>query len=165
MKQLNVRTAARAIIIRDNKLLVLRRTGFQGEFYVLPGGGQEHGEALQETLRREVLEEANLTVVVGELLFVNEYIASRTEFARYEPDIHQLDFTFVCSMDPNSEASVGRTPDVHQTGIDWVPLSEIIDYELHPQDDLNFIMGAPTRDVLADWINGKLTHNKPLYIF
>ncbi|MFF2089858.1 hypothetical protein [Paenibacillus sp. NPDC058174] len=42
------RTAARAVIIKDDKLLVLRRKGVQGEFFVLPGGGQHHGESIQE---------------------------------------------------------------------------------------------------------------------
>jgi 8-oxo-dGTP diphosphatase len=75
-RKLRIRTAARAIIIKDEKLLVLRRTGVQGEFYVLPGGGQEHGES-KETLVREVLEEVSLVVEIEELLFINEFIAKR----------------------------------------------------------------------------------------
>lgn len=48
-----IRTAARAVIIKDCSLLVLRRTGVQGEFYVLPGGGQEHGESILTPLKEK----------------------------------------------------------------------------------------------------------------
>ncbi|WP_208414783.1 hypothetical protein [Paenibacillus castaneae] len=37
-------------------------------------------------------------------------------------------------------------------GIAWIPLSEITDYKLHPNNDVNFILGAPTRNVLSEWI-------------
>lgn len=72
-----IRTAARAVIIKDECLLVLRRTGAQGEFYVLPGGGQNHGESIRQALLREVFEEVSLEVEIKELLFINEYIAVR----------------------------------------------------------------------------------------
>ncbi|NOU94775.1 NUDIX domain-containing protein [Paenibacillus sp. LMG 31456] len=85
---MRIRTAARAVIIKDDQLLVLRRTSVQGEFYVLPGGGQEHGESIQETLIREVFEEVSLNVEIDELLFINEFIAKRdSSFPKLEPDV------------------------------------------------------------------------------
>ena len=39
----SVRIAARAVIIRDGRLLTVRVRTDEGEFLVLPGGGQEHG--------------------------------------------------------------------------------------------------------------------------
>lgn len=152
-----IRTAARAIIIKDHSLLVLRGTGLQGEFYTLPGGGQRHGEALQEALLREVMEEVDLQVKVEHLLFVNEFIGERdSSFPGHEQDVHQIDFTFLCSMTSEQEARIGSQPDVNQVGIAWIPFNGILDYELHPKDDLNFIMGAPGRDALASWIRGGL---------
>ncbi|NIK79744.1 ADP-ribose pyrophosphatase YjhB (NUDIX family) [Paenibacillus castaneae] len=92
---LRIRTAAGSMIIKDEQLLVLRRTGVQGEFYVLPGGGQEHGQSIQKTLIREVFEEVSLKVEIEELLFINEFIAKRDSlFPDLEPDVHQIDFTF-----------------------------------------------------------------------
>lgn len=165
MSKLNIRTAARAVIIQDNKLLVLTRTGIQGEFYVLPGGGQEHGEAIQETLVREVMEEVNLQVEPEELLFINEFIAVRhSAFPEDESEVHQIDFTFLCRLETAQEAIMGTTPDKHQTGIAWLPLTEILDYELHPKDDLNFIMGAPTREALAEWLTNKEDYKTPVLI-
>lgn len=160
-----IRTAARAVIIKDEWLLVLRRTGVQGEFYVLPGGGQNHGESIRQALVREVFEEVSLEVEIKELLFINEYVAVRDSmFPEVEQDVHQIDFTFLCGMITDSEAKVGATPDVHQIGIAWIPLHEITDYDLHPENDVHFIMGAPTRNVLAQWIDSKGSLKTPILI-
>lgn len=162
---LKIRTAARAVIIKDEQLLVLRRTGVQGEFYVLPGGGQVHGESIQETLIREVLEEVSLEVGIEELLFINEFIAKRDSlFLDFEPDVHQIDFTFLCKIKSLNEAKVGETPDVHQVGIAWIPLTEITDFNLHPNNDVNFILGAPTRKILSEWISNQEMLRTPTFI-
>lgn len=162
---MRVRTAARAVIIKEEHLLVLRRKGIQGEFYVLPGGGQQHGESIQETLLREVFEEVSLKVEIEEMLFINEFIAKRDSlFPEKEPDVHQIDFTFLCNITSDNEAKVGDTPDVDQVGIAWIPLNDINDYHMHPENDVNFIMGAPSRGALAQWITkGKGLHT-PTFI-
>ena len=86
-----IRTAARAVIIHDGRLLVLKRTGVQGGFF-LPGGGQEHGESIYDTLKREVSEEVSLNVEIEQLLFLNEFIAERDSlFPEEDGDIHQID--------------------------------------------------------------------------
>lgn len=53
----SIRTAARAIIRRGDELLVIRYRDEQGEWFGLPGGGQQHGEGMPLTLVREVGEE------------------------------------------------------------------------------------------------------------
>ena len=160
-----IRTAARAVIIKEEKILLLRRRGVQGEFYVLPGGGQNHGESITDTLKREVKEEVDLDVLTTELLFINEFIAKRdSRFYELEPDVHQIDFTYLCDVNQDQIAKVGMTPDAHQIGIVWIPISEITDYELHSKDNLNFIMGAPTREVLAEWILNRNTYKTPKFI-
>jgi len=53
-------TSVRGIVVRDETVLVLWNE--QDEPYLLPGGRCEPGESLQETLHREVLEEAGVEV-------------------------------------------------------------------------------------------------------
>ena len=52
-----VRNSAKAIVLNDGKILVNRCISKFGEYYALPGGGQHTGEMLNETVKRELLEE------------------------------------------------------------------------------------------------------------
>ncbi len=70
MKQDKRRTAARAIIIRDNKLLVMKRNKFGDIYYVLVGGGLDPGETPEQALVREVEEEASMTVTKYRKVFI-----------------------------------------------------------------------------------------------
>ena len=63
-----IRNSAKAIIVKDSKVLLTKNEDNEGVFYLFPGGGQEHGETLPETVKRECLEEIGQQVEVGELL-------------------------------------------------------------------------------------------------
>ena len=76
----NIRTAARALVISKGKLLTIKMQDSSGIFYILPGGGQRHGETLREGLMSECLEEIGTNVEIGELLYVREYIGKNHEF-------------------------------------------------------------------------------------
>jgi len=68
-----IRNSAKAIIIKDGKLLTTKNQSRTGIFFILPGGGQEFGETLHETLERECREEIGCKVEVSELLWIREY--------------------------------------------------------------------------------------------
>jgi 8-oxo-dGTP diphosphatase len=57
-----MRRASRAIVIRDEKLLVMHRNKFGTEYYTLPGGNIEVGESPEEALLRELQEETMVKV-------------------------------------------------------------------------------------------------------
>lgn len=63
-----MKKTARAVIIKDNKLLVFfRRKKLNDEFityYAIPGGHVEEGETLEETVIRELKEEMNIDIKV-----------------------------------------------------------------------------------------------------
>ena len=40
----SIRNSVKAIIIKDEKVLFTKNKDKDGVFYLLPGGGQEHGE-------------------------------------------------------------------------------------------------------------------------
>lgn len=67
-----MRKAARAIIINDGKIVVTHRNKFGMEYYILPGGGVELGETLEQALYRELDEEACVKVANPRLVFVEE---------------------------------------------------------------------------------------------
>ena len=61
------------MILRGSELLVVRVRTDEGEFLVLPGGGQEHGETLTDTVQREVFEELGLIISAKEVLHTALY--------------------------------------------------------------------------------------------
>ena len=57
-----IRTSAKAVIIQNGKLLVIKLNDGKEEWYILPGGGQDSEEMLPQTVEREVREEASLCI-------------------------------------------------------------------------------------------------------
>ncbi len=65
-----MRQAVRAIIIKDNKLLVMHRNKFGEEYDTLPGGKIEIGETPEEALHREVAEETTIRLANPRLVMI-----------------------------------------------------------------------------------------------
>ncbi len=64
-----MRKRVAAIIIKDDKILLLRRIKNGREYYVFPGGGVEEGEDLENAIIREIEEELSLKIKLEKLLF------------------------------------------------------------------------------------------------
>lgn len=58
----------KALILKEDKFLVMHNNGVKEDLWELPGGRMEFGETAEETLRREILEETGLTVKPIKLL-------------------------------------------------------------------------------------------------
>lgn len=127
-----VRTAAKAIIIRDGKLLLLRCRDELGDWYGLPGGGQEPGETLSDALLRECREEIGADVVVERLLFVRDHIAANHEFSYLEEATHQVEHLFECRLPDGYEAMSGSHPDAHRVGVAWLGHAELRRARVYP---------------------------------
>jgi len=126
-----IRNSAKAIIIEDGRILLTRNDNSQGAFYLLPGGGQRHGESLAEAVARECIEEVGVRVSVGDLLLVRDYISNNHQFAQQDDDIHQVEFMFRCRV-IEGDIHVGDIPDDWQTGVEWVEVSRLDDVVLYP---------------------------------
>ncbi len=91
---MHIRNSAKAIIIKEDKVLLTKNQDNEGYFYLFPGGGQEHGETLHQALRRECLEEVGYEVEVNELLHIREYIGKNHEYASFDFNVHQIEYYF-----------------------------------------------------------------------
>lgn len=58
----------RAIIIQDNKIILIKRVKPNETYWVFPGGGIEKGETKEQALIREIKEELGLDINPKELL-------------------------------------------------------------------------------------------------
>ena len=86
-----VRLAARALILIDGRVLLVNAyPGFQKDLWCAPGGGCTAGEAVTESLRREVWEETGLDIRPGALAGVSEFHDPAAGF-------HQVDLFFRAS--------------------------------------------------------------------
>ena len=112
-----------AIIIKDGHVFATQRGygEWQG-WWEFPGGKMEAGESPQEALRREIKEELDADVSVGELLETVEWDY---------PNFHLTMHCFVCSLLSESlhlnehEAATWLT---HETlrSVKWLPADEIL---------------------------------------
>jgi 8-oxo-dGTP diphosphatase len=127
-----IRNAARALIVRDDRILLLRKQGYSdGERFALPGGGQDPGETLRQALLRECEEEIGTQVLIHDLLHVADYFKPRDT----DPPStrHLVEFLFRCEV-PDSYTPVnGAHPDKHQVEVVWAPLDSLPVMPLFPR--------------------------------
>ncbi len=131
----SIRVAAKAVIISDGEILLTRNLHPDdpgGEFFLLPGGGQNHGEPLDDCLRREVCEETGYPIEVGDVLWVRDYIGASHEFAAYEPDVHQIEIMFLCSIDRSMAPRHAVEKDAWQLSVDWVRVEDLANLRFFP---------------------------------
>jgi ADP-ribose pyrophosphatase YjhB (NUDIX family) len=127
-----VRTAARALILQQDKVLTIKMKGPSGVFYVLPGGGQKHGESLKEGLQRECREEIGVEVEIGAMVYCRDYIGKHHNFYKFHYDFHQLEVVFCCKVEFEKVKEMGESPDNLQVGVQWIPVAEVNQYPLYP---------------------------------
>lgn len=65
--------AVRAIVVKDGKLLLMRRNKYGNEYYTLVGGRVNDGETEEQALVREVKEETGLDVTGARLVFTEKH--------------------------------------------------------------------------------------------
>lgn len=67
-----MRKAVRAVVVKDDALLLMHRNKFGEEYYTLIGGGIGVGETPEQALMREVHEESSLSVANPRLVYVEK---------------------------------------------------------------------------------------------
>lgn len=93
------RLAARALILHQDRLLLVNAYRSGSDLWCAPGGGVQAGTSLPDNLIREIHEETGLTVAVGAPALINEFHDPLTGF-------HQVEIFFRCTiiagaLDPN----------------------------------------------------------------
>ena len=79
------RIRAVGILIKNDRVLLIRRTKEGKKFWVLPGGGVEENEKVEKAVVREVEEEASIKCKIVKLLYTHIY-----------PDLEHKQFYYLC---------------------------------------------------------------------
>ena len=128
----DIRNAVRAVIVRNDQLLLLKKSGGdRGERYALPGGAQDLGETLAQALERECLEEIGSKVEIVAMMNVADHFKAR---ATDPPSTrHMVEFLFRCTLPDDYVAHNGIKPDKSQIDVVWVDLARLAAMPLYPE--------------------------------
>ena len=127
-----IRNAARALILQEDNILLLRKDGYEkGERFALPGGGQDLGETLEKALYRECMEEIGTRVEICDLVFVADYFKPRDTTPASTR--HLVEFLFTCTVPDDYVPMNGHHPDKHQVEVVWIGLDTLADIPLYPR--------------------------------
>jgi len=118
-----IRNSAKAIIFKDGKMLATKIKDNDEIFYIMPGGGQDSGETLEEAVVREVIEEFGILVKPLSLEFVVEGVTGEK--------FHRVDLVFHCRY-LNEVPGVDIKGDLNQIGYDWLAIDDLENMPLYP---------------------------------
>lgn len=71
MKPFNIRVYG--VLVHDEKLLIVNEPFLGERIFKFPGGGLEFGEGTRDCLKRELKEELNLDIEIGEHIYTQDY--------------------------------------------------------------------------------------------
>jgi len=86
---MNISVRVAAIIIENNKLLMICHRKNGREYYLLPGGRVEYMESLDTALKREMKEELNVDINVKDIAIVSDSIDEKGSR-------HTINICFMC---------------------------------------------------------------------
>lgn len=119
-------------IITNNKQIILikkARGGYTG-LLDLPGGGIEHTENPEETLKREIMEEVGITINNHKLLTILSNNITWNIRDNYYEDLHHIGIIYLIkAIDEN----IKTEPDgIDSNGANWYDINDININELTP---------------------------------
>ncbi|NTU71911.1 MAG: NUDIX hydrolase [Coriobacteriia bacterium] len=130
------RVRAAALILVDGRVVLARHRAGSAVYHLLPGGGVDYRETLEDAVVREVREETGLEVAVDAFLFANDTIdptGSR----------HVVNLTFTAHV---IGGAITDSPDDQRVeAIDLADPAKLGDYDLRP----------PYADAIQRFLAGK----------
>lgn len=123
---MSMRSAAKAVTIDNNKVLLNKCfDDNNGDYYSLPGGGQNTYETLHEALVRECLEETGYRVKPVRFSALCEEICDSSKTRELYPEyIHKMYHIFLCKLE-NKEVSKPTEIDDMQVESKWIDINDL----------------------------------------
>ena len=138
-KKLDISLGIRVILIKGDKILVVKQRKPNGRFvHILPGGGIEEGENIFTAAKREIEEETNLKIEPLKLLYLKEI---------FDPYRRSFEF-YVLAKIKAGKATLGYDP---EKDTDDQCLSRVYFVSLDRLKDINFYPQELRTQLKKDW--------------
>lgn len=119
------------ILINDGKILLIKKSrGAYRGMFDLPGGGIEFGEKVEETLKREFIEETGLILSSYSFIGNNEYFCDYINESGEPRKLHHLGLYYTVSASSEEIKSDGDGQD--SLGAEFVDIKELDNIEIAP---------------------------------
>jgi 8-oxo-dGTP diphosphatase len=135
MSNTNIHVLSRAVIIDQNHILLCKTLDLAIGFYFLPGGHVEHGESVEKSLLRELIEETGANCKIKRFLGCLEY--------SFEPGhnsiCHSHEYNFIFEVESESLKVNSKIPQLEShIELLWIPLNKLaeIDFRAEPLKEL-----------------------------
>lgn len=116
------------IVIKDNKLLLVKHRRRGLSYWAFPGGAVEEFETLPDALTRELREETGFEVEPGRLVYIVETFNPRGQ------STHTLNMFYLAEVVNQAETVIERHGNgEHLDVAEFIPLDELADVELYPE--------------------------------
>ncbi|MBD3193254.1 MAG: NUDIX domain-containing protein [Candidatus Heimdallarchaeota archaeon] len=132
-----IRPCVRSLCFHQRKILVEQPSDEPSACFAFPGGGLELGETLEERLKKEYLEEANVQVISQEYLFLVE-----NRFSFKDTFIHSLEHYFLVQLENYDIES--KEPEII---LKWLPIDQLPKIDLRPEIVRDVIINGAWRKV------------------
>lgn len=140
MNKNNIHVLSRGVLVNQGHILLCKTLDLPISFYFLPGGHVEHGESVETTLLRELMEETGAKCKIKRLLGCLEY--------SFEPGrnsiCHNHEYNFIFEIESDELTIEKEIPQLEaHIALVWVPLNKLTEIDFRAE---------PLRDLVPHWL-------------
>lgn len=131
------RIRAAGILVQDEKVLLVQHSENGKEYWVPPGGGLEQQDGpTQNAVKREFMEEANLNVEVGELLYIREFYENQRDVFHLE--LFYLITSWSGELSTHNLTGLGGDEHIIKS-VQWIHRNQLSQITFYPEELKNHL--------------------------
>jgi len=136
----NIHVLSRGVIIDQDHILLCKTLDLPISFYFLPGGHVEHGESVETSLLRELMEETGAHCKIKRFLGCLEYGFE----ADHSSICHDHEYNFIFEAQSDALKSNHKIPQLEaHIELLWMPLNQLSEIDFRAE---------PLRDLIPKWL-------------